>query len=296
MILDYIALGVLAVSVGGILIVLARKFPVLAAIDTRHLPRHQHHELKADLIESRLYRKVKFLLRHVRGIVSILQIQLLNLRERLRIWIRALEHKYQVPTDQLSSGGRVARDKQITRLLEEGAEFVKSEEYQEAEKKFIEVISLDPRSVGAYKGLGEVYFIMKDFDHAKEVFSHALKLNQKDDSTHARLGNIAAQMGHFEEAQAEYLESVALNSQIADHHIDLGETYKELDKQQEALKSFKEAVRLEPNNPRNLDALIEQTIRLKDKKLAIETLRQLRDVNPENQKLKDFQEQIDNLG
>lgn len=295
MTLDYIALGVVVVSIGGILMILARKFPVLASIDTQRIPRHRNLETKADLIESRLYRKfmvyAQRLAQRIRPIFAWLEAS----RQRLRTWIRELEHRYQVPTAHLSDVGKAERSQQITRLLEEGGELAKNEEYAESEKKYIEVISLDPKNVDAYKGLGELYYMMKDFEHAREVFQHALVLNTKDDAMHARLGNIAAQLGHFEEAQSEYLESVALNSQIADHHIDLGETYVQMHKPLEAFQSFSQAVKIEPNNPRNLDALIEQAIVLKKKDVAIQALRTLSDVNPENQKLKDFQERIDNL-
>ncbi|MFA6908473.1 MAG: tetratricopeptide repeat protein [Patescibacteria group bacterium] len=295
MILDYIAIGIIVLCVGIVLVVLGRKFPVLASLNVTDLPQHKHSQVKAVLIERRLSRKVTTFISRVQKYTKPLQVIALSSIHRMRMWIRALESKYQVPTQALSSTNKVEREQQIRRLMEEGAECFRNAEYGDAEKKFIEVISLDPKSVSAYKSLGDVYTGMKDYEHAKEVFTYALKLNQGDDSTHASLGRIATAMGRFEEARDEYLASVQYNSQIADHHIDLGETYANLHDNESALRSFQEAVKLEPNNPRNLDALIEHALNMKNAQVAKETIGRLREVNEENQKLPEFEERLDSL-
>ncbi len=296
MIADYIALAILVISVGVVLIIFFRKFPVLSSINIKELPWHQQDEVKADLIEHRLFRKLKTAAIWGRKRAHPFREWLEGRVRALRAWIRHLEQKYEVPVQQLSSEDKAGREKQIARLFDESAELFKAKEYHLAEKKMIEVISLDPKKVDAYKTLGEVYFAMKDYRHAKEVLHYVLKLNQQDDELHARLGRIAASEGHFEEARQEYVASIALKYQLADHHIDLAETQMQLGNMQEARKSFEEALRLEPSNPRNLDAFLEFAITIKDQSLAKSTLAKLRDVNPENQKLKEFEDRIDNLG
>jgi tetratricopeptide (TPR) repeat protein len=64
-------------------------------------------------------------------------------------------------------------------------------------------------------------------------------------------------------------------------------------KYEDALEAVEQALELGPNNPKNLDAAIELTILNKLKYKAQGTLDALKKVNPDNQKLLKYQEQID---
>lgn len=298
MILDFIAIGIIIVCTGVILVIFWRKFPVLASINVHDLPEHQQSKVKSSLMEYRLQRKFFVLSTKLRDWLKPVFMWIHSwLRGR---WhkIKELEKQYEKPptsTEALSGEQRAERVQKVEHLLEEGISKLREQQLAEAEKTFIEIIGLDPRNVEAYKGLGDVYLGMKDYQHAKEVLQHALRLNAEDDDMHARLGRVAQQMGMFEEARSEYLRSVAINSQIADHHVDLAEVYTNLGQMDKALTSYQEAVQLEPNNPRNLDALLEHAIIMKKKTLAQEILKKFEVVNPENQKLTEFQDRIDNI-
>jgi len=50
----------------------------------------------------------------------------------------------------------------------------------EAEKKFIEIISLDPKNLKAYKGLGQVYLELKEYKQAEQTFMFVLQLEKKN--------------------------------------------------------------------------------------------------------------------
>lgn len=133
-----------------------------------------------------------------------------------------------------------------------------SETEGDMERKYLEVLSLDPKNIDAYEGLGRLYFKQKDFEHAKEIFEHILRLGTNK----------------------------------LDHFLDLAESWQALEKYREAKGVLINALKKEPRNPKVIDRLIEIAILLKDRITAKNYLQQLKDVNPENKKIKEFAERI----
>ena len=62
-----------------------------------------------------------------------------------------------------------------------------------------------------------------------------------------------------------------------------------------ALENIREALELEGNSPRFLDLILDLSIMKKDKELASVYLEKLASVNPENNKISDWQEKINSL-
>ena len=74
-------------------------------------------------------------------------------------------------------------------------DFIDKENFADAEKKYVEALTLDDKSYQAYQGLGQLYLLQKDYEHAKETFEFLLKLNQEDPFIYRSLGEIAAGRG-----------------------------------------------------------------------------------------------------
>lgn len=289
MILDYIAIGIIIVSIGIILVIIVRKFPVLAFISVLDIPWNKQQKIKSGIIEGRLYRKLSSMLQPVVCMLKKLQGWASRILHRWWDRVKELERKHQLPEEQLSSKEKIERESDVKDLLLEGKELAKSEQYSDAEKKFVEVISLNPDNIEAFKGLGEVYFAQKDNEHAKESLEYALMLSIKLKEKKIREGVHANGDGNGSQ------EVPAVDREIADHHIDLGEVCAALGDKEKALACFQEAVKLEPSNPRNLDALFQFALDIKDKPLGWETLKKLRIANPENQKLAEMEKELDSL-
>ncbi len=295
MIIDYIAIAVLVLCLITVIAILIRKFPIIAAINVDKLIRHKNERVKQVLIEERLKRKL--------SLVSFKKIFSKDTQaeskggilDRLRKFVENLERQYQqkVKEQEPESQADVKKKKQI--ILGEAEKFLAEEKYKEAEGKYIEAISLDPKFIEAYKGLARVYTASKDFIHAKETYQFILKLNSSDDQSYKHLGQMASQAGDYQEAERDYLKSISLNNQVAVYHMDLGEVYVAMGEMTKAINSFKEAVKLEPNNPKYLDSVISASIKARDKKTAEEYLDKLVKVNPANEKIKDIRKEIDSL-
>ncbi len=194
-----------------------------------------------------------------------------------------LEKKYKREEAKTVAVASPEFKKKIDQLLDEAAEYYKKEEFEEAEKKFIEIISLAPQEKKAYKGLGDLYMKKKEYKQALETYKFVLKIDLKGSEE------------VIKQEDGREIKTFSNSIELADDHVDLGEVYMAMEDYLSAVEEFKKAVQLEPNNPRNLDLLIEGSINAKNKVLAIEALNALKRINPENQKLKEYREMIDKM-
>jgi len=249
--------------VGGLCllgIVLYKKWPQLKIVDPTSDPELQSKQLKRDIMRQRALRVGD---KHVKtiqsSVLSPMQKGLQNAVRRVAGKLTAVERRYQ--EKQKHEGGTALDKETVKRLIEEGKKLTSEEMWDSAERKFIEVISSDPKNVDAYEELGWLYFSKKDYDLARETFTFLLKLSPKDASVTAALGELEERLGNHEGA----------------------------------LVRFKKAVKLSPKNPKYLDFLITCAIHVGDRHLADTTLDRLRQVNPDNAKIVDFEEQIAEL-
>ena len=262
MIIELITLIIGGTALLIIAVLILRKFPKIAAIDVSSMPKKKHEELKLSLIENRLTRKFSKLGRVIEFLLNPLWDRVKGGFKKIFDYTLRLERKYKNGKikPQTMEEKETARKKAIT-LIAEGEELVKKENYTEAEKKFIEVISLDSKSVEAYQHLGEVYQSMKEWEQARDTFEFILKSNPKDHES----------------------------------CFELGEIHQAMDDQETAVEYYKKAIDLSPNSPKYLDCLLDLSIAMKNKILARDILKKLEEANPENQKLIDFRKKIEEL-
>jgi tetratricopeptide (TPR) repeat protein len=257
---DIIPLVIIVVSLAGIIFIIARKFPVLAAIDIGSIKSEQEAAKKEKIIISRLERKISGLGVIFLKIFSPLGLFFKNLFKGVYGWARSWEKKNVKSKENIPPvPGEV--EQKIKSLFFSAEELFVSGKLEEAEQKYIEIIAMDHKNIEAYKKLGAVYLEQKNYSNAKETFLHILKLVPDDMETLIDIGSLLKQQGENEKA----------------------------------LRFFLRVAELEPTNPKNLDFLIEISIMVGNKDLALKTLAKLGEVNPENQKLSEFEERIKSI-
>jgi len=258
----YITLGIIIICFLVIVFIVARKFRSLAAIDIKSIPSEQQAELKEKILVGRLKNKTAGFFSSVgvklRPAGKFFKSKIIKLHE----YLLELEKKYQKSARHASTEAVVEEvEQKIPRLMREAEDLAKEEKYAEAEKKYIEVISLDVKNTKAYAALGDLYFKKKDYEQAKETY--------------------------------EYL--INIEPEVSDNYLRLGEVYVEIENNEKALENAQKAVELSPNNPRTLDFLLNIAIIVRNKKLAQETLKKLKEANPENEKLEELKEKIKDI-
>jgi len=283
MVFDIILITIAVLGLGIIAAILIRKIPELRAINTQSITSERNARTKNGIIEQRLQRKFGVFQSKTLGkagkVIQLGRQQARQIYAKLRAIERAYREKAQ---EQISPTQRAESQKKIVILLEEARELAKEESYTEAEQRCIEVISLEPKSLDAYELLGDVYIKLKDYEHAKEVFTHAIGLATRK----YRVKGPRLFRSHQEETYGGY------NNQVACLRYDLCMAYKGLTKYDEAVESCEAALKLMPNNPKFLSGTLELAIEAKKKLLAIRTLDKLKEVNPDNNRLPEYEAQV----
>ena len=261
---NIIPLIIILIALAVILYIVFKKLPLLANFDVKSIPKEQQSETKEKIIDERIQRKAKFfygkLVPKGQNFTDFWKEKIKTFQKKLS----DLDDKYKKKVSKESLVTKEEYDSfedQLDRLVEQAEEFIEFEDYDSAEQKYIEIISLDPKNVDAYRGLAELYIIQKSFDEAKQTYEHILKLN-KDDSL---------------------------------AYIELAELYLKTEESRKAKDYVEKALKIEPNNPKFLDLLLSISIIRKDKFKAEEVLAKLKKANPDNKKIKEFQSQIKEL-
>lgn len=291
LILILIIIGCL-VAIG---VILFRKFPKVAAINLKTTPVIKQLEVKRRLLEERLQRKFS---NTGNKTLSLLKPLGKLLGAKIKSWCRKiseLEEEYRQKVLKSSFKDKIQAQQYANRLLSQAEELIRQDKLPAAEKKYIEILTLDEKNVTAYKGLGELYLKQKDYEHARETFEFLLKLNEDDPFVYRSLGEISLGKGDLKKAQEQYLRSLELDAANIATYLDLAEVYLNLDEADKAFEITSQAAGLEPLNPRILDFLIEVSIIVRDKEAALKAFHQLKESNPENQKLAELKEKIDKL-
>jgi len=285
---NIIPLLLILISLTVIIVIVSRKFFVLAALDVASIPAEKEAKFKERIISNRLKRNI---IKYFAKAGRILK----PLGQAAGNYFKVKLHKlYQAKSD-FQPGDKLDGKAAVEQLFSQAEELKKRDDLDSAEKKYIEIIGLDSKNLKAFKELGRIYFEKKEFEEAKQTFEHILKLKGDDEDIYENLAQIAKEKGDLGQARDEYLKSINLNKQNAQTYFSLAEVYQAMGKLEEAARALKKALKIEPANPRYLDIMLEISIIIKDKALALEAYQKFLRANPENNKLEEFKKQIDEL-
>jgi tetratricopeptide (TPR) repeat protein len=170
----------------------------------------------------------------------------------------------------------------------EAENFVKDKKFTEAEARFVEVVKLNPRHVGAYRGSGETYAELKQWAQAKETMNFLIKTVAKTGCAHAR----AAEARQFDLKGIQCSATQAEHAEMARDYLVLGGVCQEMQDFRSMQRSFESALLFEPNNPKYLDLFLEACILVGDRENGLRSFEKLKEANPENQKLQSIYERL----
>lgn len=243
-------------SGGVILSLFFKHFSQLKAVDPKSLPALKEKQLKDSIFEERVRRLVRGWFRKI-GPILLLPWRAAQLTVRqTAIKLKKVEREYSAGRHLASTP--MAAKASIDSLMASAKEAFNKGDYKEAEAIFIEVISFDPKALKAYEYLGRIYTALKEYANARESLSIVIKAAPKDASA-------LCAMSELEESQGDLKRAFALAG---------------------------EAKAVRPRNPKYLDRFIELAIANKQKAKAKEGVADLRDVNPDNQKIQEFEARI----
>lgn len=180
-----------------------------------------------------------------------------NTGARLREQYRSLRIRAQ----EYATPKRDAAPPTCASLIASARAALADEEYDRAEEQFLACLKVDAKHRDAYLGLSELYRARREHGLAEETLTFLRKLYPED-------------------AEVAFL---------------LAGLLRERGKDSAALREAGAAVERAPLNPKYLDFAITCAMVLRKPSVARRWIAQLRKANPENQKLAEFEEQLEEL-
>ncbi|HBK34723.1 MAG: hypothetical protein UU08_C0019G0001 [Candidatus Uhrbacteria bacterium GW2011_GWE2_40_58] len=235
-----------------------KKVPQLRVIDVEAIPEERERKVKERILLERFQRIQSSKFGGVERVARQTGKGLSKYGRRAVQKLYALEQYYQKLKKSSEAGSEKLGQEGVKRLLEEAEELIKQEEYIPAEKRYIEIISHHPKQIHAYEGLGNMYLKLKKYDQARETLEFAARLNGEDASVQMSLSELEMMQGNTKEA----------------------------------LEHARRAVDIRSRNPRYLDFYLESALVAKEKEEAKKGLDLLKEVNPDNQKIAEFEERV----
>ena len=253
-----------------ILAIIIKKFPALALLDVNSIPGEKEARFKDQIIQQKVERDIS----RVSGLVARAYLALSRYIGRLFHTTQAQLKKLQISYKSTAKISQSERESLINSLLASSDDLLKKENVDEAEEKLLEVISLDQKNCLAFFKLASLYEDEKKWLEARQTYEHALKLAKQCEKEEEGLTDLTIQEIYFSLAYVE----------------------KETGDLEAALENIREALEREPNSPRYLDLILDLSIMKKDKGLAWTYFNKMSTINPENNKLQTWREQIMALG
>lgn len=278
---DIIPLILILISFAVIIVIVLRKFSILASLDIDNIPAEKEAVFKEQIISKRIKRNLFKHYAKVSRLFLPIKDGVLNFFK----WSyqRLLDFKDGYNKEKTVT---ITTTDSVEKLFAEAEELIKNDNTDLAEKKLIEIISLDSKSVKAFRVLGKVYSDRKSYSEAKQTMEHALRLAEKAYND---------QQLAFENGVKTSADDEGLGIKVAGIYYDIALIHRNEENYKKALETIDNALKIEPNNPKYLDIKVEISIINKDKKGALEAYEKLKNANPDNQKLGEIKESIDKL-
>lgn len=294
-----IILIVLSLGVIGFLIY--KRYSEITLLDIDTVPEIREAKKKYELVKRRLAERSKAQGKKSSETMLPFNVQWKRMQERFRNYVNYVaeelrKEKSTKEQEALEEMPVEAKKEKVQALIQDAERAIGEEEYEFAEKCYIEAARIHPHAANAYKGLAEVYLHQGQLHEAKETFHFLHQLKPEDDSVLLKLASIAEEQEDIKTAVDYYEQALLINDSHAVRFAKLGELLGRLHQPQTALEAWHQAVELEPQNPKYLDNLIETAIMVEQKEIAQKYLQELRRVNPENKKITVFQDKIRLLG
>jgi len=253
-----ISVLIIIFSLGVVVWVLFRKVAQVRMIDVASIPTERTKRLKEQIILQKFERVgaekfgvVAKAARH--GVTAASKV---GRRAVQRLY--AMEQYYQKLKHVPMEGPHAVDPETIKRLIAEAEDLVRHEEYIPAEKRYIEVISHNPKHVKAYEGLGNLYLANKQYVQARETLLFTLRISPDDASVHMSLAEV----------------------ELAEENV------------KKAVEHLRRCVELRPANPKFIDRYIEASFLAKLPEDAKKGIALMKETNPENQKIAEFEERL----
>jgi len=286
------AIAALALAVMGWIVM--RHWQQIRMLDPRSIKEERQKEEREKLIARRFERisadRLAALQRFGRTIARKTKESYKRTEQRLQ----AFDDLYRKVKSPFAALAPSQRDR-IKTLLSEARSLIRDLKWADAERRLLEVLSLDQRQIDAYKLLGTMYLRQKLYPQARETYEFLVKIRKADEATYAGLAEIADAEGNDQVAEAMLQKAVDTSPKQPHRHAELAMYYNKRNNPVKAWPLAKRANELEPGSAKYLELSLETAILLGDRKEARARYNRLRLLSDDPARFQSLKEKIEAL-
>lgn len=184
------------------------------------------------------------------------------------------------------------KEQTVVKLLKEAEDYSRQANWSAAEKVFIKVVALEPKTLEAYLGLGNLYMKQKNWDDAVEAYRIAVEGDDTNVNAHGNLGTALANKGEWVAAVESLQKATKLDPGNAVRQATLGMAFMTIKDYKKAVKAYKEAVDHDRENMSHRVELAKAAKMTDDKAVAEEMLSAVLARDPLNEEAKKLMEEV----
>lgn len=295
MLVSFIAFPIAGVSLITLASLFVRHWKEIRLLDPLSIKEEREKKQRDELIQRRFERLHANKIEPFKRLGEKIKRSSARLYQRSYDRLQAFEALYKNIKNPFSVVAPTTRER-IKTLLREGRALMRDLKWADAERRYVEVLSIDAHQAEAYRGLGEIYLKQKLYPQAKETFEFLIKIKEADDATYTGLAEIAEADGNLQETEEMRLKAVEYNPRQAHRHAQLASFYLEQNQPTKAWPSAKRASDLEPMSAKYLELSLEIAILLGDRKEARHRYDRLRLLSEDRTRFQSWREKVEMMG
>ncbi|MEK7473783.1 MAG: hypothetical protein AAB668_03630 [Patescibacteria group bacterium] len=208
--------------------------------------------------------------------------------------LQALDSVYKSVAAPLTAIAPSQRER-IKTLLTEARALIRDLKWADAERRCLDILSMDARQTEAYRLLGQIYLKQKLYPQAAETFEYLVKTRKADDATYAGLAEIAEASGDRARAESMRLKAVEISPRQGHRHAEAASFFLAAGDIEQAWPYAARAAELEPGSAKYLELSLETAILLGDRNEAETRYRKLRLLSDDPHRFQSWKEKLDAL-
>lgn len=263
----FIAYIVAAIALVVMVYVVVRHWKEIRLLDPRSIKEERQKEEREKLINRRFERVTADRLAALQRIGRTVARKTKESYKRTEARLQSFDNLYRKVKSPFAAMAPSQRER-IKTLLTEARSLIRDLKWADAERRLLEVLSLDQRQSDAYKLLGTMYLRQKLYPQARETFEFLVKTRKADDATYAGLAEIAEAEGNFQIAEAMLVKASEAGPRQPHRQAALAGFYIKRGAPAKAWPHAKRASELEPGSAKYLEQSLEAAILLGDRKEA----------------------------
>lgn len=289
----WITLPIAGLALLVIIVTIARHWKEIRLLNPDSIKEEQQRQKRERIIEQRFERVRSDALTPLKRVFQTIFLKGKKAFHAAYIRLIQLDRFYKQAKAPFAHMAPSLKDR-IRTLLDEARALARDLKWADAERRFLEVLTLDDRNVDAYKGLAAIYVKQKLYPQAIETYQFLVKIKKADASCFEGLGDIASAQDDASKAEGYYQKAIELQPRVAHQHAVLAHFYLAHAQPQKAWLSAKRANELEPKSAKFLELSLEAALQAGERDEARRRYDALRLQSEDRQKLQTFKDRIDN--